>query len=207
MLKFCNPLTTWITADTHAFHKNICKGCTSWESGADRDFNNQEEMTKVMANNFNQLIQPNDVLIHLGDWSFGGYQNIKRFRDMLNVKNIFLVTGNHDHHIEEDKNIELRTLFTKVYGEPGQSHYIDVEVAGHKYFCGHYAMLVWDKSHRGVRHCFGHSHGSLPDNPNSLSFDVGVDCHGLKPLNFVQVEEIMKKKNNIPVDHHNKDTN
>lgn len=50
----------FITSDTHAFHKNITRGTTEWE-GADinklRDFDTPEEMTKVLAENFNSVLK------------------------------------------------------------------------------------------------------------------------------------------------------
>ncbi len=208
MYKFESPERTFITSDWHGFHKNICRGCTSWDEGATRDFDNPTLMTIKLADNINSVVGTDDWIINLGDWSFGGKDKIKKLRDMINCKNIILVTGNHDHHIESDvRDGEYRKLFSFVHGKPGQSHYIDVKVGEHQYFCGHYAMRVWDKSHHGVRHLFGHSHGSLPDDPNSLSFDAGVDCHNLMPINFVEVEEIMSRKVYKPKDHHNSGTN
>ena len=44
-----------------------------------------------------------DTLYHLGDWSFGGIENIWNFRKRINCKNIYLVPGNHDHHIKKNK--------------------------------------------------------------------------------------------------------
>jgi calcineurin-like phosphoesterase family protein len=49
---------------------------------------------------------------------------------------------------------------------------------------------------------YGHSHSSLPDDPNALSFDVGVDCHDFKPLSFEQVKMIISRKTWKPTDHH-----
>ena len=66
----------------------------------------------------------------------------------------------------------------------------------------HYAFRVWNKSHRGAWHLYGHSHGSLPDDPNSLSFDAGVDCHEFTPISYERVKEIMAEKRFLPVDHH-----
>jgi len=63
-------------------------------------------------------------------------------------------------------------------------------------------MNVWDKCHHGSWHLFGHSHGSLPDNPNSLSFDVGCNIWGYEPLEFERVKEIMSHKTFKPIDHH-----
>jgi hypothetical protein len=42
----------------------------------------------------------------------------------------------------------------------------------------------------------------LPDNPHTLSFDVGIDCHNYYPLEFAQVKEIMSKKLWRPIDAH-----
>ena len=204
-LRFSNQLTTWVISDTHAFHKNICKGCTSWRDGADRDYDDPVKMTVEMADVINQHVMPDHDLIHLGDWSFGGFENIKRFREMLACRNIYLICGNHDHHIEEDRD-GCRSLFRKVYGEPGISCLVEIKVGNFKYICGHYKMAIWNKSHHDVRNLWGHSHGSMPDDPNLRSFDAGWDVWR-KPLNFVEVEQIMSKKTYKSVDHHNKETN
>lgn len=100
----------FVTSDTHYSHKNIVKGETSWSlersANSVRDYNTREEMNTEMVDNFNRVIKPNDWLIHLGDWSFGGIEQIWEFRKRLNVKNILFVRGNHDHHIyPESKRI------------------------------------------------------------------------------------------------------
>ncbi len=56
--------------------------------------------------------------------------------------------------------------------------------------------------HKGFYHLHGHSHGSLPDNPNALSLDCGVDTHDFYPYSFEEVEDRMSKKQFVPVDHH-----
>jgi len=54
---------------------------------------------------------------------------------------------------------------------------------------------VWRGSGRGNWHLYGHSHGTLPDLEESLSFDVGVDCHDFYPLSYDEVKAIMQHKN------------
>ncbi len=97
----------FFTSDTHYHHKNIVRGTTSWEKiepsmGIQRvrNFNTLEEHNDTLVNNFNSLVKENDTIYHLGDWSFGGHEQIKIFRNRLNCKNIFLIFGNHDQHIE-----------------------------------------------------------------------------------------------------------
>jgi len=63
----------------------------------------------MLVNNINKTVGENDILFCLGDWSFGNYKNgenisnIRKFRDQLICKNIHLILGNHDHHIERNK--------------------------------------------------------------------------------------------------------
>lgn len=52
-----------------------------------------------------------------------------------------------------------------------------------------------------VRRC-GHSHGSMPDDTNMLSCDVGVDCWNYTPVSMEQLQVHMSKKTFKPVDHH-----
>ncbi len=195
-----DPSRVFVSSDFHAYHKNICKGCTEWDKGATRDFDDPVKMTEQLAKNINAKVGTHDFLIHAGDWAFGGKDKISKFRDMINCKNIIGIAGNHDQHIIND--MSNRALFYKWYGEEDQDITVKFYVDGKVYYIGHYSWQVWNKSHHGTRHLYGHSHNSLIDNPNSLSFDVGVDCHNLSPLSFVEVEQIMSTKVWKPVDHH-----
>lgn len=68
----------WISSDFHAFHKNLVAGCTNWEDKAGcRNFQDQNIMTEVMADNINSVVESQDVLIHLGDWSLS-YDKLER---------------------------------------------------------------------------------------------------------------------------------
>jgi calcineurin-like phosphoesterase family protein len=53
-----------------------------------------------------------------------------------------------------------------------------------------------------MRNKYGHSHGSLPDDNKSLSFDVGCDSHNYRPISYDEVKKIMSKKTFKPIDHH-----
>jgi calcineurin-like phosphoesterase family protein len=93
----------FVTSDTHYNHKNICRGVTNWRTAdgeipisQTRDFKNLDHMNDAIVNKINEVIGQDDILIHLGDWSFGGFESIKEFRDRLICKNIYLIYGNHD---------------------------------------------------------------------------------------------------------------
>ena len=96
----------FFTSDTHYNHKNICRGVTSWThaDGHTRDFPTLAKMNDTIVNNINSIVGQDDILIHLGDWSFGGFESISEFYYRLTCQNIYLILGNHDHHIEKNKD-------------------------------------------------------------------------------------------------------
>ena len=102
----------FFTSDTHYSHANICSATTSWV-GADnltRKFKSLDQMNDTLVNNINQVVGENDILIHLGDWSFGGFESIKTFYDRLICKNIHLILGNHDKNIERNNDEVIITI-------------------------------------------------------------------------------------------------
>ena len=102
----------FFTSDTHYNHTNICSATTKWvpTNRNTRQFNSLDEMNNTLVNNINEVVGENDILIHLGDWSFGGFDSIAEFRDRINCKNIHLIYGNHDHHIRKNKLLTDRYL-------------------------------------------------------------------------------------------------
>ncbi len=182
-------MSHWFTSDTHAWHQNIIRY-------SNRPWSRAGTMTEALADNINACVQANDTLFHLGDFSWGHKLRVEGFRSMINCKHIVLVLGNHDKLIRED--LELHKLFDNVceiaelnYGRGKGEH-------RHKIVLLHYAMRVWNASSHGSWHLYGHSHGTLTDDPNSLSFDVGVDCWDYKPVSLDQVREKMEGKLNAP---------
>jgi calcineurin-like phosphoesterase family protein len=117
---------------------------------------------------------------------------------------LFLIEGNHDSKILRSR--EFRNQFNGIYPiyelEVQDS---DAYRSKQKITLLHYAMRVWNKSHRGAWHLYGHSHGTLPDDPNSLSFDVGVDANQYFPISYQQVKARMKQKTWTPIDKHSGD--
>jgi calcineurin-like phosphoesterase family protein len=155
-------------------------------------------MDQTLIKNWNELVKPDDIVFHLGDFAFKGLYSVQRYRDQLNGK-IYLIRGNHD----PKQMGQLTPYFDGVFD------YLEIDVADNEARQGwqnitlcHYALRVWNKSHHGSFSLYGHSHGTLPDDPNSRSFDVGVDCHDYKPISYKRVKEIMAAKSFQPVDHH-----
>jgi calcineurin-like phosphoesterase family protein len=169
----------WIFSDPHYNHKNICRGTTNWRmpdgsipEKQTRDFKDLERMNAAIVDNINDCAGQGDILICLGDWSFGGYESIAEFWNRLICKNIYLILGNHDHHIENDRE-GCQNYFKKV------GHYATLEIEdGHKFRLMHYPIVSWDGLRKGVVHLHGHCH--LPTEKRfgeGKRMDVGMDGH------------------------------
>lgn len=199
----------YFTSDTHFGHKNICRGTSDWKESAPgneqntRDFDSLDKMNYALVKGINDHVGAEDELWHLGDWSFGGFDNIRKFREQIVCQNINLVFGNHDHHIENNKE-NIRDLFKSV------QYYKELSIHGHKICLLHYAIRVFNKSHKGAIHLYGHSHDTLPGIGKTM--DVGVDVafriYGeYRPFSWMEINSIMAKRDTEIVDHHNSGTN
>ena len=207
-LKLNSDTNIWITSDTHYGHKNICRGVTDWRlpDGSipvdqTRDFESIELMNSVIINNINEVVGQDDILIHLGDWSFGGFENIRKFWNQIVCKNVHLVLGNHDHHIEKNRD-DIRDLFETV------NHYVELTVGNNKFALMHYPLSSWNGMNKGVLHLHGHVH--LPNEKKfgkGRKMDVGIDgSEDFRPYNLIrEVVPILKKReimSDMEFDHH-----
>ena len=201
-------MNIWFTSDTHFGHTNIAgPKISTWSSGY-RDFNSVHEMNMALVDGINKYVKEDDILYHLGDWSFGGVQNIFQFRNYIICKNIHLILGNHDQHII-DKEIKYHdTTFNPIELFSSVQDVLTLELGKTKLFLSHYSHRVWLGSHKGVIHLYGHSHGNIPDYGKSM--DVGVDVAFKKfgeyrPFNIGDITNIMSKRSIDKIDHHGED--
>jgi len=141
-------------------------------------------MTEVMAEKINEKVGSNDLLYHLGDFSWGGPGLIRQFRSMINCKNVFLVYGNHDKVLRKD-----RVLSSELFVSCDDIKVIQPTKKTKIVLC-HYSMRVWPSKHHGALHLYGHSHGTL-DNTD-MSIDVGVDTNEFFPYSLDDVMEKLR---------------
>jgi len=184
-------MTTWFTADTHFGHTNVIKFCN-------RPFSSVEDMDDALINNWNSVVKSEDVVYHLGDFTLKNLKEFKSYCRRLSG-NILIVPGGHDHRwIEQSKSssyvdnlsaicytiegtVRLMSPLLSLELNNEDSDYPSVIV-----LC-HYAMRVWDRSHYGSIHLYGHSHGNLPPIKNTM--DVGVDVNNFYPISLEEVLE------------------
>lgn len=225
-----NKQNVFFCTDPHFGHAGIVKGTSKWtDTSRCRPFDTLEDHDEMLVNNINQTVGEDDVLFCLGDWSFGSYKNgdnvnnVIKFRERLNCKNIHLITGNHDQEII--KTPRLQELFSSV------NQVLEIVVTEQPtiqnqkpikqlIFLSHYAHRVWDKSHAGSWMLYGHSHGTLDEftpltaNPswigdqyyikNYRTMDVGFDCHPeFRPYSYQEIKDIMVSRAvELEIDHH-----
>jgi calcineurin-like phosphoesterase family protein len=206
----------FFTSDTHYNHSNICRATTNWKDATDktRDFKSLGEMNDALVSNINMNVDENDILFHLGDWSFGGFEMISEFRNRINCKNIHLLLGNHDHHIERNKE-NIQSLFSSV----NQYVKLDIQRPGpttkskldtFRLILMHFPIASWDGMNDGVIHLHGHVH--LPMHlrvGQGKSIDVGVDGNNMEPLSLNKILFCLKNQPihslSLPQDHHSKE--
>jgi calcineurin-like phosphoesterase family protein len=188
----------WFTSDTHYSHNNICRGTTNWITSQDYDqcmtrpFETLEDMNEAIVEGINGVVHPNDWLIHLGDWSFGGFEKISEFREQINCKNIVLILGNHDHHIQNNKD-NIKRIFSHV------AHYEELKVthsekSTEKFVLCHYPIISWNGQHHATRMLHGHQHlkGDLRVTQTDR-MDVGI-C-GSPFFRPYHIDEVVKHLN------------
>ena len=184
-------MAIWFTSDTHFNHENIVEYSS-------RPFEDLEEMTAALIHRWNSEVKPGDIVYHLGDFALSwGKKHEGVVDDILSNLNgnKLLIVGNHDRN-----EVTRNSRWSKVV----RYHEIKVDLGGvHKQriVMSHYAMRTWNQMHRGAWMLHGHSHGNLTD-IGGKTIDVGVDCHGYRPISLEKVAEFMETREIVTVDHH-----
>ena len=162
---------TWFTSDTHFGHANIIRYCQlPLQDGRERDW--------AMVANWNAVLQPDDVVWHLGDFAFRNARApMDYLRRLHGTKH--LVWGNHDGE-------ECR----QAPGWTSSQPYAELSLDGERLVLCHYAFRTWNRAGRGSLHLFGHSHGRMPGNAQSC--DVGVDVWDFRPVALADIKRRLK---------------
>jgi calcineurin-like phosphoesterase family protein len=171
-------MNKYVTGDTHFGHQKMVDT---------RGFSSKEEMDEEMIRRWNEVVKPEDMVYHLGDFAFN--KKHQYYLDKLNG-HIHLIMGNHD---EDFSNSYMNKLsFVSVSSMKYIRH------GDHKIHLLHYPMESWRKSHHGSFHFHGHTHGSTK--PRGRRIDAGVDCWDLRPVSFDML--IDKLKDEDITNHH-----
>jgi calcineurin-like phosphoesterase family protein len=174
-------MTTYFTSDTHFDHANIIKYCN-------RPFKNVDEMNEAMVEGWNRVVTPQDTVYHLGDFTLGNTKHFWKWVNRLNGAQIYVLPGSHDQLWTKDFPDSYHGVCVHL-AEPLVSlefpEILSITGRPQVLVLCHYAMRVWDRSHFGAWHLYGHSHGTLLG--FGLSFDIGVDSNGFAPVSLEEV--------------------
>lgn len=189
----------WFTSDTHFGHKNII-------AFSNRPFKDENHMTEELVKSWNEVVDEEDEVYHMGDVSLTNADKTHEILQRLNGK-IYLIKGNHEKSTLQKQYTRDRFEWIKDYYElkvdnptiDGNKHQLIV-------LC-HYGMRVWNKSHHGAWMLYGHSHDSMEHEAWGRSMDVGVDSAyrilgEYRPFSYDEIKKIMSKRGHNPVDHH-----
>lgn len=154
-------------------HANIIQYCN-------RPFKDVKHMNEEMIRRWNEVVTPQDTVIHLGDFAMGPKTEHKKFFDCLNGYKIVLIRGNHDPSIPK-----LERAGIEVYNS------LELEEDGNKLFLQH--IPVFDESGLQLKYqksllnlppecdyvLHGHVHGRWRRKGKYIN--VGVDVWGFRP--------------------------
>ena len=199
----------FFTSDTHYNHANICSSTTKWSDPVTcREFKSLEHMNSHLVGNINEVVGQDDILFHLGDWSFGGFEQIELFRNQIVCKNVHIITGNHDHHIENNRD-GCQSLFSSVnkYLNLNVKWNVGTPLMGEQRFAlMHFPIASWDNMARGAIHLHGHVHFEADKRIGAgKMMDVGCDGNELYPIEMNEVLKLMRDqpiKSMFVFDHH-----
>lgn len=169
----------FFTSDTHFYHEQDFLY-------APRGFKSTEEMNEAIIQRWNSVVNPGDVVYHLGDVVMGHYD--PNIISRLNGT-IFLIRGNHD------TDNKLRAIY-----ETGKMVSIScvptselIKFGKLSLFICHYPVLTanFDDKHfsQHVISLHGHTHQKgnwlFADNP--FIYHVGLDSHNCYPVHIDEI--------------------
>ncbi len=162
---------TWIIADTHFFHKNIRKYA-----------NRPSNHFGLMIANWNIYCQPEDNILHLGDFSLGKKDKIKELAKILNG-NTYLINGNHDsrktlHKLVGFTYFERDQMLFKKFG---------------KYLLIFSHVPVYKIKHPLTYNLHGHIHQN--ESPTENHINMCVEVRGYRPWKLGDILKEIEEKN------------
>ena len=192
----------YITSDLHLSHGNILK-YSPWARG---HFQDVSEMNEAIVSNINSMVTDEDILIIVGDISFGNHDSTAEFLKRINGQKK-LVWGNHDAKFRE--SVQFHTQ-KKLMGVVWTGDYLEFDHKfqdkKYKIVVSHYPFLTWNRSHHGSINCHGHCHSHHDSRylqgPNVRQIDIGMDGNFMKPHDMDDICSEMSRREIQKHGHH-----
>lgn len=188
-------MRNYFTGDWHLGHANILKFDK-------RDFKTIDEHDDFMIKMSMKILKPGDNLYYVGDFSLTSPHKTEGYLSTLKSSgaNLFFIKGNHD----KKDNINLFKKYGIFFGEKKT-----IKINNTVVVLDHFANRVWDRSHHGSYHLYGHSHDSL--DKHGEEWGKSMDCGIMSALRikgaytlftFEDIDTILSKRQIKVIDHH-----
>lgn len=155
----------WVTSDTHFFHTRVIEFSRPQYSCV-------EEMNEDIIRKWNDTVQFEDTVYHLGDFAFGSdLEKIERLIQRLNGK-IKLILGNHD----TQPKIELYRKYFKIM--------VSSKISDDGVIMTHYPVHEIELNYGNKINIHGHTHLNTIKDPRykNASWDNGFRLFNYKEL-------------------------
>lgn len=184
-------MTIFVISDTHFNHSNILKFTHADKTTMLRPgFKDVDHMNETIINNWNKTVKPDDVVYHLGDFSFSSSNNISKFASRLNGRKR-LILGNHDY---EPK------LYYPHFQKISSWRQFGNDMFKKTVFMCHYPLHASSYDYRTTKECIM-IHGHLHQNLTGLDNYVNV-CVEHTNYTPVAIDDIIDGKfKNVSTDH------
>lgn len=159
----------FFTSDSHFSHTNIIRYCS-------RPFADTNEMDEAMIKKWNDVVKPEDICYHLGDFGLTSKEKIIEIGNRLNGHKI-LIKGNHDRQTNKTyyqagfEKIHDRWMLDFRGGFDDQDIYLE-----------HRPKFDWRPKDANFFHFCGHVHIAWTRKGNIIN--VGVDKWDFIPRTF-----------------------
>lgn len=186
-------MKTYFTSDLHFSHKRIVEFTNRGKETS------QEDHDSWITELWNNTVENQDRVFHLGDFSFGTtYEQVAKQVQRLKGQKFF-IKGNHDRSKFLDQLKEDR-LIQDWY------EYKEIKLSDKIAVLFHFPIASWHKQNYGIWHLHGHSHGNFSDSKGKM-LDVGIDsAYNIKGKHeFFSEEDIanyMSHREVQTADHH-----
>lgn len=197
---------TYFTSDWHLFHENSLKF-------DNRPFKDIHHMHRVLVNNYNASVRPEDICYFVGDMGMGNVEGVRKIISELNGTKIFII-GNHDKGYQSMYNmgfdvVQHGAMLTIAHHQVTISHcplrdIVREDTTGMRGSTGTEPWHGHDRpKHKlcslpdfGQFHLHGHIHSPNRGKSKKIldkQYDVGVVGNNYRPVSISTIESWIAK--------------
>ena len=171
----------YFTSDTHFCH-------TKEFLFTPRGFTNVEDMNLTIVVNWNDIVQPDDDVYHLGDFVMNDIDAGIELIKQLNGR-IHLIRGNHDTDAKVQRYLECPNIVEIKWADM-------IKYKKNYFFLSHFPMIPKtpedEPSKQDMYNLHGHTHQQDSIKDNFFIYHVGMDSHCCRPVSIDEVWEEIK---------------